>query len=284
MTTNTAQEGMIRRANVTEKDAYAAQRIFAEHVRAESVRLAEREAKRDALLQTAYAPIRGLVEADGQAMSAVRELAPMVEEKKREFARAHEERAARRFPDPTADAEPRALPEGTLFAPPYDYEWTELLGAADPAAGTLLATALGGTTGERIESGAGLGITLTSPTTVNVRVSAHMPIHYQWSTLVINGTFARVDGHARVIVFRDDGAVVLYRDAVLFDRQLPAGGAEGQDDTFLVWTSAAHPVFQMEAGRTYWAWHYSIAGAVGNGNLAGATVDCRMPFVIVAPV
>lgn len=184
------------------------------------------------------------------------------------------------------ETQPRALPGSSVFGLPYDYEWTvpntQLTSAAtDRNAGTLRAFALGFGV-QRTESGAGLGLALTSPSTVDVRLSAYMPIHYDWSALIIDDLLARVDGLARIIVFRDDGTVVLHRTATLFDRLFQAGAWDGHDDTYIGYTSAANPVFQMQAGRTYFAWHYGIVGAVGNA--AGSAIDCSIPFIVVAPV
>lgn len=58
-----------------------------------------------------------------------------------------------------------------------------------------------------------MGFALSSPTTVNVRVSAYTPIHYDWAVVTADAPWGRVDGLVRILVFRDDGTVAKHSEA-----------------------------------------------------------------------
>jgi hypothetical protein len=79
--------------------------------------------------------------------------------------------------------------------------------------------------------------------------------------------------------------MVVNSPATLYYLTLPmARPAHDTSDTYILDTPAAHPRLRMEANRTYYAWHYGIVGAIGNGNRVSANIACRLPFIVVAPV
>jgi len=223
------------------------------------------------------APVNDLIRSNTEARSALKGLAPLVEEERLKFKNVKSSLKQDDF---------RTLSLTThgglsVSVPPYDVRWTSsFFDDADSSAGTF--------TARTIDSlgyqAAGIGLFISSTIPEQVRFSADAEFHSRWNDLVIEGA-ATTEGGIGVLVY-EGGNVVARNDARLWsDFQVGHAihGASGDNVTYLTQTSAGQTYFHMLPGRQYlvWVWAWTTAAILGN-DLAVGIIECRMPFVVVA--
>lgn len=277
----------IQRVSVSEMAASEALQIASEYASAESHQLKEREEKRSKLLAAAYLPLQTLIERDSRAVAAVQELETLLEEKQQAFIRNHENDSSRSFSEPLLDIDPQE--RIASFQPPWDFEWSQGVTYTDKTAGKFSASAfrvLDDADDVTIESGAGFGFAIQSLGPVMVHVGNFLPIDFSWTAWLYNALYARAWALARLIVWRDDGVIVLHRQGTLYDYlQVGGGGIEENASTTFNNVDMGSKEFQMEINRTYYVWHYMLVGAYKHGNAYAAShVNCSLPYVNVVPV
>lgn len=285
----TTLNGVVERATVSAKETKEALRVFSERVLTSAEHSREQNMRAAELYEKASAPLRSLMEADPQAMAALRELDPVAREMLNDGVKTRQAPLKHAATDALLEMlEMHPGAEDSVLAPPYDVEWTAPGGLADRRLGTFRASA--DQNGPFI-SGAGLGVFLTSPAATRVRLSAHLALNYECFAGV-SGTAAFGQTNSAVLtgilVARDDGEVTVDLRWLL-DMQIVNGpfGRWGIDtgDVYIGNTPIGNPEFQMEAGRTYAAWHYGLVDVFGPaGFTALGRIDGRMPFIVVHPL
>lgn len=222
-------------------------------------------------------PLNDLIRANAESQSALKRLAPLVEEERLKF---------KNVPSLLKRNEVRPLSLTTtgglsVSAPPYDAYWTSSpFDEADSSAGTFAARSIDSLGYQA----AGIGLFVSSTIAEDARFSADAEFHLRWTDLVVEGA-ATTEGGIGVIVI-EGGNVVARTDAQLwsdFQSGHEIHGASGDNMIYLTQTRAGQTYFHMLPGRQYlvWVWAWTTAAILGNC-LAVGSIECRMPFVVVA--
>ena len=267
----------VQRATHSEEVCQAAVQAFRQTVTYELESRVHAKHKFMEQVKLVTAPLNDLIRANSGAQSALKGLAPLVEEERQKFKNVKS--LLKRDDVRTLSLTTRG--GLSVSVPPYDVQWTSsFFDDADSSAGTFTARSIDSL---GYQAG-GIGLFVSSTISEEVRFSADAEFHSRWNDLIIEGA-ATTEGGIGVLVY-EGGNVVARSDAHLwsdFQSGHSIHGASGDTVTYLSQTSASQTYFHMLPGRQYlvWVWSWTTAAILGN-DLAVGIIECRMPFVVVA--
>lgn len=172
-----------------------------------------------------------------------------------------------------------------VIVPPYDHEWSHSFTSASGA--NRLSGMLSSFPPGNGYSGSAIGVFLSPTSDVSVRFSAHCPISYSWSNFVSeSGGYAASRGGIGLTVYNaTKRTLVKDEQETLWSQSKRPSVVEvsgGSDDIYFQSMDIGHTHFHMKEGDTYlvWLWCWAFADS-GPNAAAYATVDCKVPFMIV---
>lgn len=260
----------IQRVRASEEQMNASIASFNQKVTNELTTRGERMKRRAELLADVMAPVHALIEQDPKAVSALHTLGELAAEEKRQRKQAWQARKNRKS-SRGKQSFFTVSPGLNFFVPPYDMantvqsEPSEVV-LADKSAGTL---EIIGDDSRDFTAGAGLGLFLTSPQTVNARFSLHMPYSFLWENDVYAPGWASSAGGIGVGISKEGGDLIVNQDVLLWSNDNssvypPASGSNDSylDDSYLE-EKLGEISFTMDAGATYdvWVWSW-VDGSV----------------------
>jgi hypothetical protein len=172
-----------------------------------------------------------------------------------------------------------------VIIPPYDHEWTNSFNSSTGA--NRMSGSLKSFPSANGYCGSAVGVFLTPTADVSVRFSAHCPISYSWSNFVSEGGgYAASQGGVALTIYNATTRTLIKDEQErLWSQSKRPSVVEvsgGSDDLYFQSTDIGHTHFSMKAGDTYlvWLWCWAFADS-GPNAAAYATVDCKVPFMIV---
>jgi hypothetical protein len=267
---------LVQRPMYYERDCHADVEAFKQTVTSELQNRVHAKHKFIEQVKQVSDPLNDLIRENHRAQTVLKEFAPTLEEEITRFKNLKSSlnlRDVRTFSLTTTGAL-------NISVPPYDLQWTSsFFDDSDANAGTFKASSIDSLGYQA----AGLGLYVSSTIAQDVRFSADAELYVKWTDWALDGV-AATDGGVGVIVY-EGGNAIARNDATLWsDTQYgPMHIASGDDMIYLTQTSAGQTYFHMEPGRQYlvWVWAWVTAAILGN-DLAISSIECRMPFVVVA--
>ena len=268
---------LIQRAIYSEKDCHADVEAFEKNVTSELEHRVHTKHKWMNRAKLITAPLNDLIKESPKSQAALKAFTPLLEEERIKFKNIKSSinlNDVRTFSLTTTGGL-------NISVPPYDVQWTSsFFNDADSNAGTFKASSIDSLGYQA----AGIGIYVNSNFPQDVRFSADAEFYSKWTDLVIEGA-ALSEGGVGVLV-QEGGNVIARNDALLWSDTQSGDylhGASGDTLTYLTQTSAGQTYFHMEPGRQYlvWVWAWTTTAILGN-SLAVSSIECRMPFIVVA--